>query len=733
MFRNALFQRLLDQIGQILGLTRDWYIIAMAAVVGIATGLVAVGFGKMVTFSEEFFFGDYSQQDLAVSLKLMLLIVIPCFGGLLVGVIQYYIQRAPPSHGIPDIIEALVFKHGVLRPRMGFFTAVKSSITIGSGGSTGVEGPIVTIGSVLGSFIGQTFKISRQYMPTLVGCGAAAGLACLFNAPIAAAIFVLEVMLRDFSLRSVMPIILASVFGTAVAHAVSHSNTAIFSVSSELSGYPFAIKDIWLYAILGVICGLTAYCYTITLRNLEEWWVHRVRLHPAIRPAAGGLVLGVSGAIFVLLYPHAMPGYNPPAYMGNGYPVIVSLLEPGLYDNVSRRQATDEVLATQPTGIPLTQPAYPVLAPTSSTSSSSLARDTGRETRDIIYPPGTPLGPQVLTTTSRPSSHSATSSTSSTRDAEHGTRDSASSPPTLDAGHGTRDPAAAPQRISETPPQVVRTRNEMFLFLILLVFLKIAATGTTLGSGGSGGIFAPSLFIGAAIGGGVGVAVQILGLADPATVSPATFALAGMAGVLAGAVHCPMTAFLLIFEITRDYNLILPVMLVSVIATSSSTLLLRESIYTTILREKGVNLDQEPGRESALLRQLHVDEVELVEPIAIDSGTNAEVLIEQARENPQAHFVLIDEKQTYLGMILRDEVTRALLHPEALSLMIVDELARTDLATVLPDDNLETVLAKLEIMDLGILCVLDEKKRPLGLVTRAGIMRRYKQAVQDEK
>ncbi len=698
MFRNAFFQRVLDQIGQILGLTRDWYIIAMAAFVGIATGLVAVGFGKMVTFSEEFFFGDYSQQDLAISLKLMLLVVIPSFGGLLVGVIQYYIQRAPPNHGIPDIIEALVFKHGVLRPRMGFFTAVKSSITIGSGGAVGVEGPIVTIGSVLGSFIGQTFKVGRQYMPTLVGCGAAAGLACLFNAPIAAAIFVLEVMLRDFSLRSVMPIILASVFGTAVAHAVSNSNTAIFSVSQELSGYPFAIKDIWLYAILGVICGLTAYCYTITLRRLEEWWVHRVRLHPAIRPAAGGLVLGVSGAIFVLIYPHAMPGYNPPAYMGNGYPVIVSLLEPGLYDNVSRREAADEAASKTREGIRKDLPAYPIVPPTATTSPSTAPAIIS----PAPVPPG-PVGPQIVTTESIARS-------------EHAAAD-----------------AAGLTRISETPPQAVRTRNEMFIFLLLLVFLKIFGTGTTLGSGGSGGIFAPSLFIGAAVGGTVGVGVQILGLADPASVSPATFALAGMAGVLAGAVHCPMTAFLLIFEITRDYNLILPVMLVSVIATSSSTLLLRESIYTTILREKGVNIEQEPGRESALLRQLHVDEVDLVEPIAVDSGDPAESLIEKARENSQAHFVLIDEKQTYLGMILRDEVTRALLHPEALSLMIVDELARTDLATVLPDDNLETVLAKLEIMDLGILCVLDDKKRPLGLVTRAGIMRRYKQAVQEEK
>jgi chloride channel protein, CIC family len=700
MFKNAIIQRLTDRIGQLLGLTRDWYLIAMAAVVGIITGLVAVGFGKMVTFSEEFFFGDYSQQDLAVSLKLMLLVVIPSFGGLLVGVIQYYIQRAPPSHGIPDIIEALVFKHGILRPRMGFFTAVKSSITIGSGGSTGVEGPIVTIGSVLGSFIGQTFKINRQYMATLVGCGAAAGLACLFNAPIAAAIFVLEVMLRDFSLRSVMPIILASVFGTAVAHAVSQSNTAIFSVSPELSSYPFVIKDIWLYAILGVICGLTAYCYTVTLRKMDHWWVHRVRLHPAIRPGAGGLLLGLSGAVFVLFYPHAMPGYNPPAYMGNGYPVIVSLLEPGLYDNVNKRESADQHAATQHSSIPTNTPAYPVLPPvipsTATATSPVLPANPGPAARDAVSLP-TPVGPQQLTI----------------------------DPHTAEKVHVGR--------ISETPPQAVRTRNEMFLFLLILVFLKILGTATTLGSGGSGGIFAPSLFIGAAAGGCVGVAVQVLGLADPATVSPATFALAGMAGVLAGAVHCPMTAFLLIFEITRDYNLILPVMLVSVIATSSSTLLLRESIYTTILHEKGVRIEQEPGRESALLRQLHVDEIELLEPIAIASGDPAESLIEQARRNPQAHFVLIDEKQTYLGMILRDDVTRTLLHPEALSLMIVDELARTDLATVLPDDNLETVLAKLEIMDLGLLCVLDEKKRPLGLVTRAAIMRRFKAAVKEEK
>jgi CIC family chloride channel protein len=593
-----------------LGFSPDWFLVPLAAIVGILSGLVAIAFDAMVHTSGSFFFGT-SWTGRTFITGLILLLILPTIGGLAVGFIQYYIARKPPGHGIPDVIEALARRRGKLKGSTGLFTAINSSLTIGSGGSAGVEAPIVQIGSVLGSVIGQLLRLSHQHMNTLVGCGAAAGLASIFNAPIAGVIFVLEVMLRDFSLKTFIPIVIASVFGVAVTQALLGQNEAIFTVPAAIKTYHFAFSEIGLYFILGILCGLVGWLFTKSLFFSERQW-HRLPLHPALKPAAGGLLLGILGVIVTLIFNQPIPAYQPPPFYGNGYPVIEPCFNPAAY--LSNPDATS------------------------------------------------PLG-------------------------------------------------------------------HLSLALLLAALLgKIIGTSLTLGSGGSGGIFAPSLFMGATLGGAFGLLAQHLPYFSNLT--PATYALAGMAGVLAGCVHCPLTAFLLVFEITQNYMVVLPVMLVAILATTVSQLRLRDSIYTLALRERGIRMGV--LGDLTLLRRMHVEDIPLDKAPVVHCEEPLSRLIELAHTHESPDFVVTDDAGCYLGLVAGADVRTALLQPEAVPLMIVGELARTELPAATLYETLDVVLDKFARHDVSSLAVVDDENQVHGLITRTSMIRHYHDALDSD-
>ncbi|MEL7089129.1 MAG: chloride channel protein, partial [Planctomycetota bacterium] len=402
--------------------------------------------------------------------------------------------------GIPQVVEALARRHGEVPARSGALKAVTSSITIGSGGSAGVEGPIITIGSSLGSSVARLLHIGREHMQTMVGCGAAAATAAIFNAPIAGVIFVLEIILRDFSLRTFIPIVVASVFGTAVAQAILGQNEAVFFVPEVVrAGYGFNVAEIGHYIVLGIGCGLLGALFIRTLRWSEKLW-NAVKLPFWAKPALGGALLGGLGVAFYLLGYGNQPvvGHSPPTFFGNGYPVIEALLNPHSY-------------------------------------------------------------------------------------------------------------------LPEHPDEPGTLRDATLALIALTLGFKLLGTCLTLGSGGSGGVIAPSLLMGATLGGGFALACQQLGIFPGA--SPATFALAGMAGVIAAVAHCPLTAFLLVFEITADYQIILPVMLVSILATTVAQLIFRDSIYALWLRDRGIKMGT--YSDLTLLRRMTCHDVPLTPAVVV--------------------------------------------------------------------------------------------------------------------
>lgn len=582
-----------------VGLSGEWYLVPTAAVIGLASGLAAVGFNWLVSHSRAVSFGLLEWVHGPV-LDGLLVVLLPTVGGLAVGVIQWY-ALGPNSrdHGVPNVIEALARRGGVLRPRAGVTKAITASLTLGSGGSAGVEGPIISIGSVLASNITRLLRIPRRHMSTLVGCGAAGATAAIFNAPIAGVIFALEVMLRDFSVRTFMPIVLSSVFAVGVTQGILGENQALFNVPEAMTHYTVQVSEIPAYALLGVLAGLIGGLFSVSLPWSEKQWA-RVKAPVWLRPAIGGLVLGITGVLFMLGFGQPMPGDDAPMFYGNGYGVIEAALDPATY--------------------------------------------------------------------------------------------------------------AAGSTVAMT----------LSLVLAALV-LKLVGTCLTLGSGGSGGIIAPSLFMGAMMGAAVGLGADRLVGVEIA--SPATYALAGMAGVVAATLHCPLTAFLLVFELTADYKVILPMMLVAIFATSAAQLVSSHSIYGVWLRQKGIQLGS--YSDLTLLRRMTVHDIPLTPAVIVQPDDPATRLVELAENFAASDFIVCDEHDRYLGMVVGDDLRSTLIHREAVALLIVSELMRTDMTSVSPDETLDVVLDKFATHEVSSLAVVDNHERVKGVITRSRLMRQY--------
>ncbi|MEE8155014.1 MAG: chloride channel protein, partial [Phycisphaerales bacterium] len=255
------------------------------------------------------------------------------------------------------------------------------------------------------------------------------------------------------------------------------------------------------------------------------------------------------------------------------------------------------------------------------------------------------------------------------------------------------------------------------------------ATCLTIGSGGSGGVFAPSLLLGAGVGGAFGTLVQTLWFPEA---SPAHYALVGMAAVVAATTHAPLTAILIVYEITGSYQIILPLMLAAVISTIVSQLNSRQSIYTLKLARRGVHIGG--LSDLTILRRLSVEDVPLVHPVLVHPDESAQRLLDLSEQQAVNDFVVVDENDRYAGLVTAADLKEALLYREAIPLLQVNELQRSDLPTVASDDTLDLVLDKFSKYDVQSLAVLDEAKdgAVLGLITRDRLMREYQRALSKD-
>ncbi len=248
--------------------TPHTFVIAMAIAIGILCGLGAAGFRYLTFFFQHLFYGNYSDYLIRISeIPWYYKVAIPCLGGLLIAPIIRFFPNIK-GHGVPEVMESVAVKGGRLPPWTFLLKAVASALCIGSGGSVGQEGPIVMIGSSIGSNVGQAFRVSRHRMRTFVACGAAGGIAATFNAPIAGVIFAVEIIMGEFAVEHFTPIVFSSVIATSISHWLVGDMPSFIVPAYELKS-AFELVN---YFLLGVVCAVIAVTYTNFLYKTEDFF-----------------------------------------------------------------------------------------------------------------------------------------------------------------------------------------------------------------------------------------------------------------------------------------------------------------------------------------------------------------------------------------------------------------------------------------------------------------------------
>lgn len=552
---------------------------------GAATGFAAVALVRIIAWAQQHFWGSrHELVSAAMALSPAHRVLAPLIGGLLVGLIVLIGRQTVRGHGTAAIIEAVSQGGGVISLGRTLIKEVATVITVASGGSLGREGPLVRVGAAIGSTLGQRAELTGQRLKILVGCGAAAGIAAAYNAPVGGAMFALEVILGNFALESFGPIVVASVVGTVISRTMISNYTAYSPppTSAMTSGW-----ELGHYLLMGSLIGVASALFIVTLRAGEKGF-DRIRLPEWIKPAIGFALVGLIGIRF-------------PQVFGNGY---------------------------------------------------------------------------------------------------------------------------------DTVNQVLRGSVPLQLILIL-PFLKLAATALTLGSGGSGGLFTPTLFVGSVLGAAYGSWCH--GAFPLMTSSPGVYALVGMGAMIAGTTQAPLTAILTIFELTGDYEILLPLMFACTVATVVGRLLHPRSIYTEALADRGVRVG---GRMEALI----MDTIQVRDlmrqgapPVRAEDRLD-DVLKRLLSEGRKELFVAGDDG-AFLGTISLAELSEYLGRPEALGGLRAAQVLSTDVPVLTLDDPLSEAIGRWSQVSRDRLPVVDhvDTRRYVGELSAGDIITLYSQEILNKE
>ena len=276
--------------------------------------------------------------------------------------------------------------------------------------------------------------------------------------------------------------------------------------------------------------------------------------------------------------------------------------------------------------------------------------------------------------------------------------------------------------------QFADSHMKLLGMLLFLCLAKIAGTCLTLGSGGSGGVIAPSLFLGATTGAFFGVIVEKWHIGHGN--EPSFFAVIGMGAVLAAVVHGPLSSILILFEVTEQRNIILPAMLVSIIATGVARMIFPDSVYTLTLRKRGVRVGT--GADLTILRRQTIEQVRLEPVMIFSAATPVETLVNKTVASGMSDFVIADSSGDYAGMVVSTDLNTVLIDREALPLLLAGDLVRLDLPCVKSSDDLASVLeifSQHEVARLPV-CLSSNPGRVIGLVSRRALMNQYHEALQ---
>ncbi|MBI5574867.1 MAG: chloride channel protein [Deltaproteobacteria bacterium] len=551
--------------------------ILLASAIGVASALATGAFLYMVRFAETFFFGRLFP---AMGSRGFLVFLLPALGGLLIAPLIHFFPSEAEGTGIPHTMESVAIRGGVMRLRAVALRTIAAVLTIGSGGSAGRFAPSAVLGAAVGSGVGRFLRVSGERMRSLVGCGAAAAIAAVFNAPIGGVFFALEVILGDFSAQMFAPIVVSSVAATAVSRAFI--GNLLF-----LDGVPHIVfagaPQIGLCLVLGAACGAAAILF---IRGLEsaEGKFSSSGIPRWLRAAVGG---GLTGLIAVEF-------------------------------------------------------------------------------------------PQVLGT----------------------------------------DLATLGTAVSGNLP---------WLLAIWIAFLKMTATSLSLGSGGSGGIVGPSLFIGGMIGASAG---GVLSSWLPAIAGSAGgYVLVGMAAFLAPVIGAPLTAILILFEITGDYSVILPLLAAVISSMLVAGRFSRFSLYTLKLHRRGIDLSG--GRESGVLKNLPVREAMRPEAHTIASTATFAELSRRFLEDPVDYLYTTGESGELTGVVSFTDIRPYIKEEGLSSLVLVRDIATPNPVAVTPDETVHDALVKFGYRNVAQLPVVADphSRKLIGVLRRKEILEVYRKRI----
>lgn len=545
------------------------FLLLAAVLVGLGGGYGAVGFRYLILLEQWLAFGLFAPALHAVGRAQVLPVLI--VGGVLTAFIVDRFAREAKGHGVPEVMASVAMQGGVMRPRVIAVKSIASATCIGFGGSCGREGPIVQIGSTIGSALGQLVRAPTPIVRTLVACGAAAGISATFNAPIGGVFFASEVILGDFAPRSFATIVVASVVAAVIGRAY-FGNHPSFTASAF---YLVSPAELGLYAILGIIAALWAAAFVRSLYFFEdrfEAW----RVSSLLKAAVGFGTVGVIGMWY-------------PQIFGVGYNHVDAML------------------------------------------------------------------------------------------ASH-----------VPVGHS-----------------------------LVLAVLKPLATSLTLGAGGSGGVFAPSLYTGAMLGNAFGHVVH--DLFPSWTATSAAYGLVGMAAVFAAAAEAPITAIMIVFEMSNDYTIILPLMVCTVIATLLGRRMLGYTIYELKLVRRGI--DWARVRKPRPFTRVRVRTVQR-DPQFVATALEPIRDIAPRLEHSPEFVIPVVEEGRFIGMLTASDIAGALLtHPE----MPAGTLAQPAAFLLHEQDTLEQAAVAMADPQTPLLPVVDpENGRLLGILTRRDVLNAYR-------
>ena len=626
--------------------------IILAGLVGLLAGFAAALFGHIIESISETTYVAANTAFADSHWYALALVACPAIALVLVAWITRTFAPEAKGTGIPEVIVAVARHDGVIRPRTTLMKIMASGLTIGAGGSVGREGPIVQIGSALGSSAGQFFKLSAKNIKVLVAAGAAAGISATFHAPLAGVIFASEIILGTFAVESLTPIVLASVIADVVQQKYGEHrlDPAFTDLQYEFAG---AWSHLPSYLILGLVGGLAAAAFIKLVYGVEDWttkWLPKWW----VRALVLGAVVGASG----VFYPAQAPVISREA-----------------------RKAAEE----QPTSPPLMGVGYEVIEHTLHLTIKGVTEpsdETNGEKEEGAPAFGLPLSP--LWGFFR----------------------------------------MAPDKAVELPPDKLFAH---LLWLAPLILLKPLLTSLTLAGGGSGGIFAPALYLGATLGGTYGL---LLNLWVPEySHSPGVYAVVGMAAVVAGTTQGVLSSILIVYEMTDQYEIILPIMAAVGVSSLVARFVDPESIYYKKLSRRGERISR--GHDLHNLDHVMVRDVMIRNFPILKPSDNALDIVRLAREHPEIESLpVMGEDGKFIGIIRAEDLHRVLDSDISPSLVNAEDIALRVAISVHPSQNLLEAMRDFGERDVETLPVevgQGESRRLVGLLLRADVIRRYRQ------